>query len=31
VTLVVLTGQREPDPVIDHEVPWAEGPALETP
>lgn len=28
VTIVVLSGQREPDPVIDHEVPWAEGPAL---
>jgi chemotaxis protein MotB len=29
VTIVVLSGQRDPDPVIDHEVPWAEGPALE--
>ena len=29
VTVVVLTGQREAEPVIDHEVPWAEGPAVE--
>jgi chemotaxis protein MotB len=29
VTVVVLTGQREAQPVIGHEVPWAEGPALE--
>jgi chemotaxis protein MotB len=29
VTIVVLTGKREAEPVIDHEVPWAEGPALE--
>jgi len=29
VTIVVLTGEREAEPVIDHEVPWAEGPALE--
>lgn len=29
VTIVVLTGQREAEPLIDHEVPWAEGPALE--
>ena len=25
VTVVVLTGQREAKPVVDHEVPWAEG------
>ena len=29
VTVVVLTNQREAEPVIDHEVPWAEGPAVE--
>ena len=29
VTIVVLTGQRTADPVVDHAVPWAEGPALE--
>jgi chemotaxis protein MotB len=29
VTIVVLTGKRDVEPVIDHEVPWAEGPALE--
>ncbi|MGB5569994.1 MAG: flagellar motor protein MotD [Sedimenticolaceae bacterium] len=29
VNIVVLTGQREVEPMIDHEVPWAEGPALE--
>jgi len=29
VTIVILTGKREAEPVIDHEVPWAEGPALE--
>jgi len=29
VTIVVLTGQRDAEPVVDHEVPWAEGPALE--
>jgi chemotaxis protein MotB len=31
VTIVVLTGKREGNPAIDHEVPWAEGPALEAP
>lgn len=32
VTVVVLTGQRESQPVeLDHEVPWAEGPALNDP
>jgi chemotaxis protein MotB len=29
VTIVVLTGQREAEPVVGHSVPWAEGPALE--
>ncbi len=29
VTIVVLTGQREAEPVVGHAVPWAEGPALE--
>ena len=29
VTIVVLTDQRHAEPVIGHEVPWAEGPALE--
>ncbi|MGB5202419.1 MAG: hypothetical protein WBR56_21245, partial [Sedimenticolaceae bacterium] len=29
VTIVVLTGQRESEAVIDHDVPWAEGPALQ--
>ncbi len=29
VTVVVLTGQRESETVIDHAVPWAEGPAVE--
>ena len=29
VTVVVVTNQREADPEIDHEVPWAEGPAVE--
>jgi chemotaxis protein MotB len=32
VTIVVLTGQRESRPAeLDHEVPWAEGPALNNP
>jgi len=31
VTIVVLTGQREATPAVDHEVPWAEGPALGSP
>ena len=31
VTIVVLTGKRESDPVVGHEVPWAEGPAVESP
>jgi chemotaxis protein MotB len=30
VTIVVLTDQRHAEPVIGHEVPWAEGPALES-
>lgn len=29
VTVVVLTGQRDAEPVLDEEVPWAEGPAVE--
>ena len=29
VTIVVLSGQRESEAVIDHDVPWAEGPALQ--
>ncbi len=29
VTIVVLTSQRASTPVVDHEVPWAEGPGLE--
>lgn len=29
VTIVVLTGHRESSPVVDHDVPWAEGPAVE--
>ncbi len=29
VTVVVLTGQRDAEPVLDEEVPWAEGPAAE--
>jgi chemotaxis protein MotB len=29
VTIVVLTGQRDAEPVVGHAVPWAEGPALE--
>lgn len=29
VNIVVLTGQRYAEPVVDHDVPWAEGPALE--
>ena len=29
VTIVVLTGQRESEAVIGHDVPWAEGPALQ--
>ncbi|MCB1772658.1 MAG: hypothetical protein KDI88_03515, partial [Gammaproteobacteria bacterium] len=32
VTIVVLTGQRQaPALELDHDVPWAEGPALENP
>jgi len=31
VTIVVLTGQRDGEPVVDHEVPWAEGPAVQLP
>ena len=31
VTIVVLTGKREATPDVDHEVPWAEGPALSSP
>lgn len=31
VTIVVLTGKRDSKPAIGHEVPWAEGPALESP
>jgi chemotaxis protein MotB len=29
VTIVVLTDQRQTEPVLDHDVPWAEGPALQ--
>jgi chemotaxis protein MotB len=32
VTIVVLTGQRQAPPLkLDHDVPWAEGPAMENP
>ena len=29
VTVVILTKQRQAEPVVDNEVPWAEGPAVE--
>jgi len=29
VTIVVLTSQRASQPVLDHQVPWAEGPGVE--
>jgi len=31
VTIVVLTGKRDGESSVDHEVPWAEGPGLKLP
>jgi chemotaxis protein MotB len=31
VTVVILTGKRDAAPVMDEEVPWAEGPAVRSP
>ena len=31
VTIVVLTGKRDGEASVEHEVPWAEGPGVDSP